>query len=223
MKRAQHALDGGKAFPSYFIAPTVPVWDAKANGPWMLEVSGMVAKPMRFSLADLQRMPSVTQRINHYCVEGWQAIASWTGVRLRDVAARWARIRRRGTSISSRSTTGTTRAGTSRARRIRRRWSRTAWTVRSWRRPRRPGAHPFARQTRLQEHQVPDPDRVHARAERRVLERSGLRVVRRHLGRIRVLSSAGRLVTDRQRGRHPAAVCTHATRAPPHGLSRRWR
>lgn len=83
----RHALDAGTAFPSYFIAPSVPVWDAKTSGPWMLEVSGMVARPMRFSLADLQRMPSVTQRINHYCVEGWQAIASWTGVRLRDLAA----------------------------------------------------------------------------------------------------------------------------------------
>jgi DMSO/TMAO reductase YedYZ molybdopterin-dependent catalytic subunit len=82
----KHARDAGDAFPSYFIAPSVPVWDA-ASGPWTLEVSGMVAAPMRFSLADLQRMPSVTQRINHYCVEGWQAIASWTGVRLRDVAA----------------------------------------------------------------------------------------------------------------------------------------
>lgn len=83
----RHALDAGNAFPAYFIAPSVPVWDAKASGPWMLEVSGMVARPMRFSLADLQRMPPVTQRINHYCVEGWQAIASWTGVRLRDLAA----------------------------------------------------------------------------------------------------------------------------------------
>ena len=82
-----HALNAGKAFPSYFIAPSVPVWDATTNGPWMLEVTGMVAKPARYSLADLQRMPSVTQRINHYCVEGWQAIASWSGVRLRDVAA----------------------------------------------------------------------------------------------------------------------------------------
>ena len=82
----RHALDAGKAFPAYFIADSVPVWDAKTSGPWMLEVSGMVARPMRFSLADLQRMPSVTQRINHYCVEGWQAIASWTGVRVRDLA-----------------------------------------------------------------------------------------------------------------------------------------
>ena len=82
----KNARNAGTAFPAYFIAPTVPIWDA-SQGPWALEVSGMVATPMRFSLADLQRLPAVTQRINHYCVEGWSAIASWTGVRLRDLAA----------------------------------------------------------------------------------------------------------------------------------------
>ena len=46
-----------------------------------------MAAPMRLSLADLQRLPARTQRVNHYCVEGWTAIASWTGVRLRDLAA----------------------------------------------------------------------------------------------------------------------------------------
>jgi DMSO/TMAO reductase YedYZ molybdopterin-dependent catalytic subunit len=79
--------DTGAAFPSYYVAPTVPVWNEAAAGPWMLDVGGMVAKPMRFSLPDLQRLPGVTQRVNHYCVEGWTAIASWTGVRLRDLAA----------------------------------------------------------------------------------------------------------------------------------------
>ena len=83
----RHVADTGSAFPSYYVAPTVPVWDEAAAGPWTLEVSGMVAKPMRLTLADLQRLPSVTERVNHYCVEGWTAVASWTGVRLRDLAA----------------------------------------------------------------------------------------------------------------------------------------
>jgi DMSO/TMAO reductase YedYZ molybdopterin-dependent catalytic subunit len=77
----------GRAFPSYYIAPSVPVWDDATAGPWSLEVGGMVGKPLRLSLGDLQRLPAVTQRVNHYCVEGWTAIASWTGVRLRDLAA----------------------------------------------------------------------------------------------------------------------------------------
>ncbi|HZS59202.1 MAG TPA: molybdopterin-dependent oxidoreductase [Gemmatimonadaceae bacterium] len=69
-------------YPSYFISNTVPMWDATKNGPWSLEVSGIVAKPLTLSLDQLTRLPSTTLRLNHYCVEGWNAIASWTGVRL---------------------------------------------------------------------------------------------------------------------------------------------
>ena len=79
--------NAGRAFPSYYVAPSVPVWDEASAGPWALDVGGLVAKPMRLSLNDLQRLPSLTQRVNHYCVEGWTAVASWTGVRLRDLAA----------------------------------------------------------------------------------------------------------------------------------------
>jgi DMSO/TMAO reductase YedYZ molybdopterin-dependent catalytic subunit len=75
------------AYPSYFIADTVPMWDASKLGPWRLEVSGMVARPVTLSMADLASMPSVTQRVNHYCVEGWTAVATWTGVRLSDLAS----------------------------------------------------------------------------------------------------------------------------------------
>jgi DMSO/TMAO reductase YedYZ molybdopterin-dependent catalytic subunit len=82
-----HARDAADAFPSYYVASSVPIWDEATAGPWTLEVSGMVAQPMRLTLADLLRLPSRTQRVNHYCVEGWTAVASWTGVRLRDLAA----------------------------------------------------------------------------------------------------------------------------------------
>jgi DMSO/TMAO reductase YedYZ molybdopterin-dependent catalytic subunit len=77
----------GAAFPAYFIANTVPMWDPAKMGPWRLEIGGLVAAPRTLTLEDLSRMPSVTQRVNHYCVEGWTAVASWTGVRLRDLAA----------------------------------------------------------------------------------------------------------------------------------------
>lgn len=83
----RNVADTGSGYPSYYIAPTVPVWNEAAAGPWMLEVGGVVAKPVRLSLADLQRLPRVTERVNHYCVEGWTAVASWTGVRIRDLAA----------------------------------------------------------------------------------------------------------------------------------------
>jgi DMSO/TMAO reductase YedYZ molybdopterin-dependent catalytic subunit len=74
------------AIPVYYIAPTVPIWNTAVSGPWTLEVSGLVERPVTLSLADLQRLPSVTQRVNHYCVEGWTAVAQWTGVRLRELA-----------------------------------------------------------------------------------------------------------------------------------------
>jgi DMSO/TMAO reductase YedYZ molybdopterin-dependent catalytic subunit len=72
----------GAAFPSYFISDNVPIWNTAKLGPWSLEITGMVAKPLTLSLSQLASLPSVTQRLNHYCVEGWTAVASWTGVRL---------------------------------------------------------------------------------------------------------------------------------------------
>jgi DMSO/TMAO reductase YedYZ molybdopterin-dependent catalytic subunit len=76
----------GRALPSYYIARTVPVWDPAARGPWALEVGGLVARPLRLTLADLQRLPRVTQRVNHYCVEGWTAVEEWTGCRVSELA-----------------------------------------------------------------------------------------------------------------------------------------
>ena len=74
------AHDTGKYLPSYHISPTVPVWDESVRGKWALEVSGLVANPVRLSLDDLQRLPRVSNRVNHYCVEGWTAVETWTGV-----------------------------------------------------------------------------------------------------------------------------------------------
>jgi len=76
----------GAALPSYFISPTVPVWSEAARGPWTLEVTGLVKRPLRLTLPQLMRLPRVTQRVNHYCVEGWTAVTQWTGVRVRDLA-----------------------------------------------------------------------------------------------------------------------------------------
>ena len=55
-----------------------------ANGfaEYRLEVSGLVAQPGNFSLADLRALPSRTQITRHDCVEGWSAIAKWKGARL---------------------------------------------------------------------------------------------------------------------------------------------
>jgi len=77
----------GNALPGYFISRTVPVWDETERGKWHLEIGGMVDRPLRLSLEDLVAMPRSDKRVNLYCVEGWTAVAHWTGVRLRDLAA----------------------------------------------------------------------------------------------------------------------------------------
>lgn len=77
----------GAGFPAYYAAPTVPIWDAAVRGAWTLEVGGMVERPMTFTLAQLAALPRTTQRVNHYCVEGWTAVAEWSGVRLSALAS----------------------------------------------------------------------------------------------------------------------------------------
>jgi DMSO/TMAO reductase YedYZ molybdopterin-dependent catalytic subunit len=76
----------GDAFPSYFISRRMPVWDEAANGVWTLEVGGLVRQPLRLTRDELAKLPSITQRVNHYCVEGWTAVATWTGVRVSELA-----------------------------------------------------------------------------------------------------------------------------------------
>ena len=76
----------GAAFPSYFVAPVVPRWNEAIDGPWTLAVTGVVARPQRLSLAALQGLPRISQRVDHFCVEGWNAVATWHGVRVSDLA-----------------------------------------------------------------------------------------------------------------------------------------
>jgi DMSO/TMAO reductase YedYZ molybdopterin-dependent catalytic subunit len=83
------AADGplaGSSLPRYFISPTVPIWDEASRGRWALEVTGLVRRPLRLTLDDLMRMESRTQRVDHFCVEGWTAITEWTGVRVATLA-----------------------------------------------------------------------------------------------------------------------------------------
>jgi DMSO/TMAO reductase YedYZ molybdopterin-dependent catalytic subunit len=71
-----------QAFPSYFISESMPFVPAG----WSLKVGGMVARPMLYSLEQLQRLPRAEMRVQHHCVEGWSAVASWQGVRLSEIA-----------------------------------------------------------------------------------------------------------------------------------------
>jgi len=49
---------------------------------WSLKVGGLVHNPRNFSIAELRGLPSRTQITRHDCVEGWSAIAEWTGAPL---------------------------------------------------------------------------------------------------------------------------------------------
>ena len=68
----------GMAFPMYYVSDELPVL-AKPDE-WGLNIGGEVRKPMRLSLAQIQALPRVTYTVKHHCVEGWTAIATWTGV-----------------------------------------------------------------------------------------------------------------------------------------------
>jgi DMSO/TMAO reductase YedYZ molybdopterin-dependent catalytic subunit len=80
------ARPAGSHFPSYFISDEVPVWDEAARGAWRLDIGGMVNKPLQLSLADLAALPRTGYKLDHFCVEGWTAVATRTGVRLSDIA-----------------------------------------------------------------------------------------------------------------------------------------
>lgn len=80
------AYDAGNKLPSYYVSPTVPVWDESVRGKWALEVSGLAENPVRLTLEDLQKLPRVSNRVNHYCVEGWTAVETWTGVSFSELA-----------------------------------------------------------------------------------------------------------------------------------------
>ena len=77
----------GDAMPHYFVSRTVPIWDPAVRGAWRLEIGGAVRKPVTLSLDQLKQLPSITHRVNHYCVEGWTAVTEWTGVRVSTLAS----------------------------------------------------------------------------------------------------------------------------------------
>jgi len=86
MDHAASERSVGRKMPSYYISHAPPVWDPAVRGAWALEVGGAVRKPLRLTLEDLAKLPRVTQRINHYCVEGWTAATQFTGVRVSTLA-----------------------------------------------------------------------------------------------------------------------------------------
>lgn len=53
-------------------------------GKWTLTVSGAVQRSGEYTLAQIQALPKVTQNTRHVCVEGWDVIGRFGGVRLAD-------------------------------------------------------------------------------------------------------------------------------------------
>ena len=65
--------------------PTDPAYTALQQSgfaDWRLSVGGLVQRPLSLSLAQLKALPARTQITRHDCVEGWSAIAQWTGPQL---------------------------------------------------------------------------------------------------------------------------------------------
>ncbi len=74
------------SFPSYHISRMTPVLaDPSA---WQLRVEGLVRTPLSLSVDDIRRLGRLTYTVKHHCVEGWSAIATWTGVPLEFIANR---------------------------------------------------------------------------------------------------------------------------------------
>jgi DMSO/TMAO reductase YedYZ molybdopterin-dependent catalytic subunit len=76
------AITPESAFPAYFISDSMPLVPAN----WTLQIGGLVRRPMVLTLADIQKLPQTQMRVEHHCVEGWSAVASWNGVRLSAIA-----------------------------------------------------------------------------------------------------------------------------------------
>ena len=76
-------------FPAYSITMNqtgrIPRLEDPAG--WALEVGGLVEKPVRLTLPMLQALPAVSYTVKHHCVEGWTAIATWTGVPVATIEA----------------------------------------------------------------------------------------------------------------------------------------
>jgi DMSO/TMAO reductase YedYZ molybdopterin-dependent catalytic subunit len=68
------------AFPAYSITHNRTGAFPEAPPGWALEVGGLVRTPVRLTPAMLEALPRVSYTVKHHCVEGWTAIATWTGV-----------------------------------------------------------------------------------------------------------------------------------------------
>jgi DMSO/TMAO reductase YedYZ molybdopterin-dependent catalytic subunit len=76
-------------FPSYSITYNQTGAFPAVSDPtkWSLNIGGMVRKPVRLTLREIEALPSLTYTVKHHCVEGWTAVGTWTGVPLSTITA----------------------------------------------------------------------------------------------------------------------------------------
>lgn len=76
----------GDTFRFYSVTGSVP---RRTAATYRLTVSGLIARPATYTLADLQAMPQTTLVRDFQCVTGWRVPqVHWTGVRLSDLLDR---------------------------------------------------------------------------------------------------------------------------------------
>ena len=94
----------GETFRLYSVTGSVPVRTAAS---YRLDVSGLVDRPARYTLADLQAMPQTEFVHDFQCITGWRVPAvHWSGVPLSAVLDR-ARPSENATAVRFRSFDGT--------------------------------------------------------------------------------------------------------------------
>jgi DMSO/TMAO reductase YedYZ molybdopterin-dependent catalytic subunit len=74
------------SFPNYHISRETPVLEDPEA--WRLQVGGLVCRPLSLSRPELEALDRLTYTVKHHCVEGWTAIATWTGTPFRMIAER---------------------------------------------------------------------------------------------------------------------------------------
>lgn len=74
-------------FPAYSITRNRTGAFPELPAEWALDVGGLVRTPVRLTRQMLEAMPRVRYTVKHHCVEGWTAIATWTGVPVAAVTA----------------------------------------------------------------------------------------------------------------------------------------
>jgi DMSO/TMAO reductase YedYZ molybdopterin-dependent catalytic subunit len=103
-RRAQRLFAGGHALAPEFTKADIAK-SFRANGTlnpgtndynihvsqgfkdWVIPVEGLVAHPLKLSLADIKAFPPRSQITRHDCVEGWSCIGEWKGAPLAHILA----------------------------------------------------------------------------------------------------------------------------------------